>query len=956
MIHENHLNEWLAAGVSQEIAVLNIESLDDPRDIDQRLNRNNDRRWVHWSHGSGWWVAGVDPRTNQPTNLGGQFKPDRPVQRTKDGLPEFKADGSPAVNKYFSASGDATHPLFLDAAIPNYWCAVVPQGKTAFLTEGAKKAGCLLTLGEPAISLPGVENGQAGGTLKEELKLFSGLGWTNYLAFDSDYHDKVRVRMGLDRLGRLLTAEGSIVKIIVWDKKYKGIDDYLTAFAPEERAGVLAELKAKAISFEEWRKQVGITNTKNSDFSAAKDDIGRILSNSFGKGQQSIALAQYAQQSGIPLRTVEQLAAGIRQDYDLRAEGETQKAALKEILALGSVSLDLGRVLPKKLANLLTLQARALPAPIEYLFQPFLTITGGLIGRKAAVTIKEGWKQYPVFWTSIVGVPGSKKSPAAKVVTDPLVALRLAADRVYQDEKFEHERFMLRWQALSKNEKAEATNEELMLREPPKCREYYLNDATFEAAMQAHSDGHPKDRLGMSLLKDELAGLFSGMNQYKGGKGSDRQNLLSCWNSGEIKINRMTRSSYLPESHLCIFGGIQEAILPQYLSGEDPDGMGSRFLYAAPPTPTSRWSDLDGPAYLKDYLEDLYRTLDQEIPEGTLCSLVKVRPLVREFIKGWLDGEQAKPTTTPGLRGILGKLEGYGMRLALWLHLIHWAWERLETGEIKPIPEDISAETFQNAIYLIKYYYGQATILHARTLESSLPSYYLKIINYCLEKGGSITPSEISRKNWKNEYGKVIRASEAISILQDMTLKGFGVFEGGIFTHSPELAESKQKLEETLEIEIDEPDYWDVPRNRVTDPPPPSPVTPGWDDWDRPVANPEEIQTDLWATTSTPAVQSPSIPADPEAGLWDYTEEEDDDFGPDESHQNNINPLKPGQRCVCSVELLDLSHNYQQTLIESGVPNGEMGTIIQVEGNCALLRNENGEWWVAMDYLYLWEE
>jgi hypothetical protein len=104
-----HWEEWIkGSGVSARITSLNVRSLSIPEEIDDLLNRNPKSKWRgQWQHGDGWAVTGVDPldKKAEPIYNGAQFKPDTPVHRHKDGVPKFKKDGSPDLQKYFSASG-----------------------------------------------------------------------------------------------------------------------------------------------------------------------------------------------------------------------------------------------------------------------------------------------------------------------------------------------------------------------------------------------------------------------------------------------------------------------------------------------------------------------------------------------------------------------------------------------------------------------------------------------------------------------------------------------------------------------------------------------------------------------------------------------------------------------------------------------------------------------------------
>lgn len=189
-LKEHHYTEIVkGSGVSEAIALLNFRSIDAPPEIDELLNRNDDKRWQHWQHGPGWAVSGVDPQTGERTLLGVQFKPDTPVRRGT------KKDGSPDYQKYFGATDYPSEPLFLEMSDPDYWSKVLSDpSQPVIITEGAKKAGSALTAGIPTISLPGVWNGQKLGELKDSLKPFCSLGRKVYLAFDSDWFEKPQVR------------------------------------------------------------------------------------------------------------------------------------------------------------------------------------------------------------------------------------------------------------------------------------------------------------------------------------------------------------------------------------------------------------------------------------------------------------------------------------------------------------------------------------------------------------------------------------------------------------------------------------------------------------------------------------------------------------------------------------------------------------------------------------------
>jgi Domain of unknown function (DUF3854) len=207
ILNDSHRAEIVeGSGVSEAIASLNFWSITDASEADQLLSRNAKKRWQHSDNlAPAWAVAGIDPNTGERWLQGVQVKPDTPVER--DGKPQ----------KYLSASGYETAPLFLENGEPDSWQKVLgDRSIPLFITEGAKKAACLLTLGYAAISLPGVWNGQLKGRLKTSIKQFCGVGRRVYFCFDSDQITNPKVQQALDRHGRLLSAEGCVVSVVLW--------------------------------------------------------------------------------------------------------------------------------------------------------------------------------------------------------------------------------------------------------------------------------------------------------------------------------------------------------------------------------------------------------------------------------------------------------------------------------------------------------------------------------------------------------------------------------------------------------------------------------------------------------------------------------------------------------------------------------------------------------------------
>ncbi len=250
----DHGQEWLNSGVDPEIVVLNVETLTDTATdpnadsvfpIAERLN------WKIHRFGQktrqalrGWWVSGIDPLTWQPMTWG-RFKPDADTP-----IIDY-AKGKPA--KYLSPSlGPGSSRLTL-LAVPDaiwqrvaerynlpmpvdqtqgFWQWVGQQQIPIIVTEGEKKAGCLLTLGYAAIALPGIFNGyRKPGVLIPELEVFTTQKRSFYICFDFETRSVTvkNVNLAITKLGTLLQARGCSVQVISLPGPQKGIDDFVIA-------------------------------------------------------------------------------------------------------------------------------------------------------------------------------------------------------------------------------------------------------------------------------------------------------------------------------------------------------------------------------------------------------------------------------------------------------------------------------------------------------------------------------------------------------------------------------------------------------------------------------------------------------------------------------------------------------------------------------------------------------
>ena len=311
-INQRHWEEWLQSVVAPEIIWNHIKSLAGTTPYDylcysDKLERTNTGRLVshiirQYSHTEqgGWWCSGIDPLNNWQPMLWGCFKPECRRHNFKSGK-EIKYEHPPKTptRAFFLNPPDR---LWLEIAIRygviaactdeqldrcvefgattrktdsfEFWQWVLSHPEIPIiLVEGAKKAGCLLSLGYAAIALPGIFNGRRvmrdewgkvwAESLIPELELFATEGRSFYFCFDCDTKPKTikNVNIAILKTGRLLEQLGCNILVISLPGPEKGVDDFVVA----RGAAAFEAIYLQAKTFYSWqwwiRKQAQLTYT-----------------------------------------------------------------------------------------------------------------------------------------------------------------------------------------------------------------------------------------------------------------------------------------------------------------------------------------------------------------------------------------------------------------------------------------------------------------------------------------------------------------------------------------------------------------------------------------------------------------------------------------------------------------------------------------------------------------------
>ena len=367
-------------------------------------------------------------------------------------------------------------------------------------------------------------------------------------------------------------------------------------------------------------------------------------------------------------------------------------------------------VFPEPVRRLVLQGAEAIGCPPDFLALAVLAVAGGVIGRSASLALKDGYFANGCIFAAIIGPPSDGKSPALKMVTDPVRRIDEGLATEWDEAKAQYDRDLAEYEAGKKSAPRGAGGGPAAEPARPVPRRIDIDDATMEVIPVILAD-NPR---GLLMIRDELTALVQGMNQYKGGKGNDRPNALKIWSGDAIKKDRVGNADHAPIRSpfptLTIVGGLTPDMLGELA---DPrgraDGFLERFIMAYPdPRPVPEWSEAGlPPGTAEDWAGIVARLWGRRLTlsEGRPCPhVVRLTPAGRA---AWVSlynahaREMNADDFPPSLRGAWGKFREYAGRLILILALLLYAADPTQDSE--PIPE-IGPRHVADAWRLVAYF------------------------------------------------------------------------------------------------------------------------------------------------------------------------------------------------------------------------------------------------------------
>lgn len=401
-------------------------------------------------------------------------------------------------------------------------------------------------------------------------------------------------------------------------------------------------------------------------------------------------------------------------------------------------------IFPDWVKNYADAVSKALPCPPDFMGTFLMGTFSAIINNTRKIKLKNSWKESALLYIALVSEPSTLKSPAMDKALLPIYELQKSAKEKYESDL--------------KDYNPESNEPE------PVLEKVYIGDVTIEAAAKVLDN---QDR-GFLYVKDELTSWIRELNQYKGGKGSDKEFWLSNWSNKPITVTRMKKEIYVESSYIPIMGAFQPDLITKFNSVEK-DGFINRILMSCPGKIKNYWSEDDVDEDIQKIFLDKAISLHDEVknPFGdnfenltTLSLSSEAKTIWVKWYNELVDLAANEPNKL--IEYSLDKMKGYTARFALILQLVH-----------NSKSQKVSKETMEYAIRLAKYFIKHCRITFSLLCENKEVKARLEVINKLEELGKSeeITPRLIYRK--LAAYGYKKRA-DALKLLRELEESGFG--------------------------------------------------------------------------------------------------------------------------------------------------------------------------------------
>ncbi|NER27831.1 MAG: DUF3987 domain-containing protein, partial [Symploca sp. SIO1C4] len=258
-------------------------------------------------------------------------------------------------------------------------------------------------------------------------------------------------------------------------------------------------------------------------------EIDALIAQDLPQSQISALIPALAHRCAYSERSIWKIYEHRLAEIEIEEERTFTAAMIDALLQAKEVSIDLHSVLPSALAEPLLRYANWLAVRKEAVLLTLLTTVSALHHAQTTSWLNRDWgfSVKPNLYTAIVAPPSQKKSPIVRTIArQPLKVLEKKARREWIEQWRDYKETEQLYESLSKEERREQFPERLPPAPPDRRKVFSFTKNTSEG-LRNQVEAYPNQ--GLLAIPNELAGLFKSANAYRGGRGSDEEDLLSYY-------------------------------------------------------------------------------------------------------------------------------------------------------------------------------------------------------------------------------------------------------------------------------------------------------------------------------------------------------------------------------------------------------------------------------------------
>lgn len=488
-----------------------------------------------------------------------------------------------------------------------------------------------------------------------------------------------------------------------------------------------------------------------------RTEIKGLLGQNFTPSNLTVKLQTLAKDHGVSEMFAEKLYKSFLLEEEKKDEALIAQEQISNFFKNTDSKLDIDKFLPGKLSVVGKL-ANYMGLKPEVALLVLMATAGSLIkpGSKVHLLDKTDFWQPLYIYAAIVANPGQRKSPLIRAIAkQPLGILQSRA-------KLAYEKVLADWKIEEKN--AIENKQEIP---PAPARPLFFLEGFTQESLRSKVSQQPNQ--GLLLLFDELSAESKNRGQYKGGKGSDKEDYLTRYD-GYMRCEIRGAGEVVSEAQaiqLPILGGIQPGILAQRL-GDQQDSAGefARLTIAIQPDSPMLIGEDSPSLNLTDLLVSRYEQI-AGLPQLDLTLSSEAK---KAFIKIHDKIEKQRCTEEhPAIKGALSKLIGQIGRYAGIFHCLKMVENQAETFEI-------GVETINLAVDFARWQMNQIRTLYSQS--SELSGCLLKILQVATRKADWVKPRDIIQAVRQIK----LSSAQVREYFQTLANLGYGEVRGGGIT------------------------------------------------------------------------------------------------------------------------------------------------------------------------------